>query len=54
LVKETKLELAFSRYEVYEDKMREMYRPKGAIGIRRGGEGIREDTLERQTKHRRL
>jgi hypothetical protein len=27
-VKEVKLELAFSRYETYEDKMREMYRPR--------------------------
>jgi hypothetical protein len=30
-VKETKLELTFSRYEVYEDKMREVYRPKGLL-----------------------
>ena len=30
-VKETKLELAFSRYEVYEDKLREVYRPKGLL-----------------------
>ncbi len=30
-VKETKLELVFSRYEVYEDKMREVYRPKGLL-----------------------
>jgi len=28
-VKETKLELEFKRYEVYEDKTREVYRPKG-------------------------
>jgi len=28
-VKEIKLELEFSRYEVYEGKTREMYRPKG-------------------------
>ncbi len=28
-VKETKLELAFSRYVMHEDKMREVYRPKG-------------------------
>jgi hypothetical protein len=28
-VKETKLELEFSRYETYEEKMREVYRPKG-------------------------
>ena len=30
-VKEVKLELAFSRYEVYEDKIREVYRPKGLL-----------------------
>jgi hypothetical protein len=28
-VKEVKLELEFKRYETYEEKMREMYRPKG-------------------------
>jgi len=27
-VKEVKLELTFSRYEVYEEKIREVYRPK--------------------------
>jgi hypothetical protein len=30
-VKETRLELAFSRYETHEDKMREMYHPKGLL-----------------------
>jgi hypothetical protein len=30
-VKETRLELAFSRYETYEDKTREVYRPKGLL-----------------------
>jgi hypothetical protein len=30
-VKETRLELAFSRYETYEDKIREVYRPKGLL-----------------------
>jgi len=30
-VKEVRLELEFSRYEVYEDKMREIYRPKGLL-----------------------
>ncbi len=30
-VKGAKLELAFSRYEVYEDEMREVYRPKGLL-----------------------
>jgi hypothetical protein len=30
-VKEVKLELAFNRYEVYEDKIREVYRPKGLL-----------------------
>ncbi len=32
-VKETKLELAFSRYEVYEEKIREVYRPKGLLAF---------------------
>jgi hypothetical protein len=30
-VKETKLELVFNRYEVYEGEMREVYRPKGLL-----------------------
>jgi hypothetical protein len=30
-VKEVKLELEFSRYETYEEKMREVYRPKGLL-----------------------
>ncbi len=30
-VRETRLELEFKRYEVYEDKMREVYRPKGLL-----------------------
>jgi hypothetical protein len=30
-VKETKLELTFSRYETYEDKIREVYRLKGLL-----------------------
>jgi hypothetical protein len=30
-VREVKLELEFKRYEVYEDKMREVYRPKGLL-----------------------
>jgi len=29
--RETKLELEFSRYEAYEDKMREVYHPKGLL-----------------------
>jgi hypothetical protein len=32
-VKETKLELAFKRYEVYEEKMKEVYRPKGLLAF---------------------
>ena len=32
-VKEVRLELEFSRYEVYEDKMREVYRPKGLLAF---------------------
>jgi hypothetical protein len=31
VVKEVKLELAFSRYETYEERMREVYRPKGLL-----------------------
>ncbi len=30
-VRELKLELEFKRYETYEDKMREVYRPKGLL-----------------------
>ena len=30
-VRETRLELAFSRNETYEEKMREVYRPKGLL-----------------------
>jgi hypothetical protein len=30
-VKETRLELEFKRYEMYEEKMREVYRPKGLL-----------------------
>ena len=30
-VKEVKLELEFSRYETYEEKIREVYRPKGLL-----------------------
>jgi hypothetical protein len=32
-VKEVKLELEFSRYEMYEDKLREVYRPKGLLAF---------------------
>jgi hypothetical protein len=32
-VKEMRLELAFSRYETYEEKMREVYRPKGLLAF---------------------
>ncbi len=30
-VREVRLELEFKRYEVYEEKMREVYRPKGLL-----------------------
>jgi hypothetical protein len=30
-VREVRLELEFSRYETYEDKTREVYRPKGLL-----------------------
>ncbi len=32
-VKETRLKLEFKRYEAYEDKMREVYRPKGLLAF---------------------
>ncbi len=32
-VKETRLELVFSRYETYEEKMREVHRPKGLLAF---------------------
>jgi hypothetical protein len=32
-VKEVKLELEFSRYETHEDKIREVYRPKGLLAF---------------------
>jgi hypothetical protein len=32
-VREVKLELEFKRYEVYEKKMREVYRPKGLLAF---------------------
>jgi hypothetical protein len=30
-VKEVRLEMEFKRYEVYEEKIREVYRPKGLL-----------------------
>ena len=44
-VKETRLELAFSRYEVHEERIREVYRPQGPDGVHHNGERIREDTI---------
>ncbi len=32
-VREVKLELEFSRYETYEDRIREIYRPKGLLAF---------------------
>jgi hypothetical protein len=32
-VNEVKLELKFSRYETYEEKIREVYRPKGLLAF---------------------
>ena len=32
-VREVKLELEFKQYEVYEDKTREVYRPKGLLAF---------------------
>jgi len=44
-VKEVKLELVFSRYDTYEDKIKRGVQAEGVAGVRRGGEGVREDTL---------
>jgi hypothetical protein len=33
VAREVKLELTFSRYEKYEDKIREVYRPKGLLAF---------------------
>ncbi len=46
--KEVRLELEFKRYESYEEKTRGI-QTKGVIGIHRGGERIREDTLKFNT-----
>ena len=32
-VKEVRLELEFKRYEVYEDRIREIYKPKGLLAF---------------------
>ncbi len=32
-VREVKLELEFKRYETYEEKIREVYRPKGLLAF---------------------
>ena len=32
-VREERLELEFKRYETYEDKIREVYRPKGLLAF---------------------
>jgi len=32
-VREVRLELEFKRYETYEDKIREVYRPKGLLAF---------------------
>ena len=36
-VKEVTLELAFSRYEIYEERIREVYRPKGLLAFAAAG-----------------
>jgi hypothetical protein len=40
-VKEVRLELEFSRYETYEEKIREVYRPKGLLAYAAAGEYVR-------------
>jgi hypothetical protein len=51
-VKEVRLELTFSRYEVYEEKIKRGVQTQGTTGIRRGYEGVRENTLA--TFHREM
>jgi hypothetical protein len=38
-VRETRLELTFSRYETYEEKTREVYRPKGLLAFTAAAKG---------------
>ena len=45
-MKETKLELEFRRYEVYEENKRGIP-PQGAISIHHSGERIHKTTLDR-------
>jgi hypothetical protein len=40
-VREVKLELEFKRYEVYEEKIREVYRPKCLLAFAAAGEYVR-------------
>jgi hypothetical protein len=44
-VKEVKLELEFSRYEVYVEKIKRDIPTKETAGLSHSGEGVREDTL---------
>jgi len=44
-VRETRLELEFSQYETYEDRIREVYRSKGLLAYCHGGEGVRKGAL---------
>jgi hypothetical protein len=53
-VKEVKLELEFKRYEVYEEKMREVYRPKGLLAFTATAREYVKILKARQTKHRHL
>ncbi len=44
-VKETRLELEFKRYETYEDKIREVYRPKGLLAFAMAASSETDETL---------
>jgi hypothetical protein len=44
-VREAKLELEFRRYETYEDKIREVYRPKGLLAFAAAAREYVGDTL---------
>jgi len=44
-VKEVRLELIFSRYDTYEDKIKRGVQTQGTVGVYHGGERIREGAL---------
>jgi len=53
-VRAVKLELEFKRYETYEDRVREIYRPKGLLAFAAAAREYVRLLWARQTKHRHL